>query len=93
MKTVKIPVRVKSAPKKPRCKEYDAVKRVLDYFYGKFEDDDGDFYQDDLVLGVGSVTAKVFIAPETWDIMEDALVGIMEYLKEEYAYCYDFSEE
>lgn len=90
-RTINIPVRVKSAPKKPRCKEYDAAKRVLDYFYGKLDNEIDDIYQHDLVFGVGDVRADITIYPETFEIMEEALLKVMDFLKEEYAEDCDFS--
>lgn len=85
---IKIPVRVK----KPRCKEYDAAQRVLDYFNSQFENDNfDDIYQHDLIFGIGDVRADITVYPETWEIMEAALLAVQEFLKEEYADDYDFS--
>ena len=87
MTVVKIPVRVK----KPRCKEYDAAQRVLDYFNDAFDAENGDIYDNDIVLGFGPVRATVPLFPETWEILEEALTQVQEFFREEYADDCDFS--
>lgn len=84
---IKIPVRVK----KPRCMEYDAAQRVLDYFNEAFDAENDDIYDYDIVLGFGPVKATVTLFPETWEILEAALTKVQEFFKEEYADDYDFS--
>lgn len=84
---INIPVRVK----KPRCKEYDAAQRVLDYFNDAFDAENDDIYDNDIVLGFGPVKATVPLFPETWEILETALVQVQGFFKEEYGDDYDFS--
>ena len=84
---INIPVRVK----KPRCKEYDAAQRVLDYFDAAFDAENDDIYDNDITFGFGPAEAKIWLSPETWDILEGALTQVQKYLKEEYADDYDFS--
>lgn len=84
---IKIPVRVK----KPRCKEYDAAQRVLDYFNELFDDDRFDPSQHVLVFGVGNVLAEIPVYADTWEIMDSALSKVQEFFREEYADDCDFS--
>lgn len=74
-------------------KEWNAKLRkpfaeLLEYMGAELEsglgNDDERFYDHDVILGFGNRTAKIYVCPETYEILEKACHDVIDFVDEEY---------
>lgn len=62
---------------------------LLEYMGNELESglgsDDERFYSHDVVLGFGNRTAKIYVCPETYEIIEKACHQVIDFVDEEYS--------